>query len=49
MSINGDFLKCVEIRSNKDNLSSLWTKVKLNKDQIIGVIDKVSLKTHTIH
>ncbi|CEF60378.1 Zinc finger, C2H2 domain and Zinc finger C2H2-type/integrase DNA-binding domain and Zinc finger, C2H2-like domain-containing protein [Strongyloides ratti] len=43
MSINGDFLKCVEIRSNKDNLSSLWTKEKLNKDQIIGVIDKNSV------
>uniref|UniRef100_A0A0N4ZB77 Zinc finger protein n=1 Tax=Parastrongyloides trichosuri TaxID=131310 RepID=A0A0N4ZB77_PARTI len=42
MSINGDFLKCVEIRPNKDNLSSLWTKEKLDKDQIIGIIDKNS-------
>ncbi|TMS35779.1 hypothetical protein L596_003102 [Steinernema carpocapsae] len=40
MSINADFLRAVEVRTNDDNASSLWTKEPLESGQVIGVIDK---------
>uniref|UniRef100_A0A1I8AE12 Zinc finger protein n=2 Tax=Steinernema glaseri TaxID=37863 RepID=A0A1I8AE12_9BILA len=41
MSINADFLRAVEVRTNSDdNASSLWTKEPLDSGQVIGVIDK---------
>uniref|UniRef100_A0AC35U954 Zinc finger protein n=1 Tax=Rhabditophanes sp. KR3021 TaxID=114890 RepID=A0AC35U954_9BILA len=40
MSINGEFLRAVEVRSNDQNLSSLWTKSKLESGHFIGVVDK---------
>uniref|UniRef100_F1L130 MDS1 and EVI1 complex locus protein EVI1 n=1 Tax=Ascaris suum TaxID=6253 RepID=F1L130_ASCSU len=40
MSMDADFLRCVEVRQNDDQTSSLWTKSKLESGRLIGVLDK---------
>uniref|UniRef100_A0A914ZVW6 C2H2-type domain-containing protein n=1 Tax=Parascaris univalens TaxID=6257 RepID=A0A914ZVW6_PARUN len=42
MSMDADFLRCVEVRQNDDQTSSLWTKSKLESGRLIGVLDKDS-------
>ncbi|VDK50305.1 unnamed protein product [Anisakis simplex] len=41
--MDSDFLRCVEVRQNDDQSSSLWTKSKVESGRLIGVLDKKAI------